>query len=141
MLPSIGSQGPGRAGKDGTKVRRVARFTMKVEESGPIEGPSRAGTRERPKAEEGGGEGQPNHDFDRVFPPREASRRCGIWARTQVLRGSARSGFARSGARHVDAVAGGFGCWPVCPVERGRRLRFGLDALSGAARTNVRQTL
>jgi hypothetical protein len=49
MLPSIGSQGPGRAGKDGTKVRRVARFTMKVVESGPIEGPSRARARERPR--------------------------------------------------------------------------------------------
>ena len=42
MIPIIGSQGPGRAGKDGTKVRRVARSTMKVAERGPIEGPSRA---------------------------------------------------------------------------------------------------
>jgi hypothetical protein len=54
----VGSQGPEGAGKDGTKVRRVARFTMKVVERGPIEGPSRARTRECPKAVEGGGEGQ-----------------------------------------------------------------------------------
>lgn len=73
----VGSQGPGGAGKDGTKVRRVARFTMQVAESGPIEGPSRAGMRKRPKAEEGDGEGQRNQHFDRIFPPREASRHAG----------------------------------------------------------------
>jgi len=71
----VGSQGPGGAGKDGTKVRRVSSFAMQVVENEPIEGPSRAGTRECPKAVEGGGESQRNHDFDRVFPPREASRR------------------------------------------------------------------
>jgi len=42
-----GSQGLEGAGKDGTKVRRVAHSPMKVEECGPIEGPSRARTRER----------------------------------------------------------------------------------------------
>jgi hypothetical protein len=45
VYPTVGSQGPGRAGKDGTKVRRVARFIMQVVERGPIEGPSRARTR------------------------------------------------------------------------------------------------
>jgi hypothetical protein len=54
----VGSQGPEGAGKDGTKVRRVARFIMKVVERGPIEGPSGARTCKRPKAVEGGGESQ-----------------------------------------------------------------------------------
>ena len=54
----------------------------KVGACGPVEGPSRAGMRKCPKAVEGGGEGQPSHDFDRVFPPREASRQTGCRART-----------------------------------------------------------
>jgi len=58
VYPTVGSQGPGRAGRDGTKVRRVARFTMQVVERGPIEGPSGARVREHPKAVEGGGESQ-----------------------------------------------------------------------------------
>ena len=73
----VGSQGPGGVGQDGTKVRRVARFVMQVAESGPVEGPSRAGVRKGIKAVEGGGERQRSHDFDRIFPPREASRRAG----------------------------------------------------------------
>jgi hypothetical protein len=82
VYPTVGSQGPGRAGQDGTKVRRVAHPPMQVEECGPVEGPSRARACKRLKAVEGGGEGQRSHDFDRVFPPREASRRCGCRART-----------------------------------------------------------
>jgi hypothetical protein len=59
VYPTVGSQGPGRAGQDGTKVRRVARFIMQVVERGPIEGPSRARVRASvSKAVEGGGEGQ-----------------------------------------------------------------------------------
>jgi hypothetical protein len=58
MVRAIGSQGPGGVGQAGTKVRRVARFFMQMKERGPIEGPSRARTRECPKAVEGGGEGQ-----------------------------------------------------------------------------------
>jgi hypothetical protein len=54
----VGSQGPEGVGKDGTKVRRVAQSPMKMVDRGPIEGPSRARTRECPKAVEGGGEGQ-----------------------------------------------------------------------------------
>jgi hypothetical protein len=82
-----GSRGPGGAGKDGTKVRRVAHKPMQVEACGPVEGPSRARMRKRPKAVEGGGEGQPSHDFDRVFPPRDASRQTGCRARTLRRRG------------------------------------------------------
>ena len=39
----VGSQGPGGAGKDGTKVRRVEPPHPTVEVRTPIEGPSRAG--------------------------------------------------------------------------------------------------
>jgi hypothetical protein len=74
-------------------------------------------TRERgPKAVEGGGERQRSHDVDRVFPPREASRRCGHRARTLWRARSARSG------RHIGAVEWSFGFAPACPVARGRRL-------------------
>jgi hypothetical protein len=54
----VGSQGPEGVGKDGTKVRRVAQSPMEMEDRGPVEGPSRTRTRERPKVVEGGGEGQ-----------------------------------------------------------------------------------
>jgi hypothetical protein len=133
VLPSIGSQGPGRDGKAGTKVRRVARFTMKVVESGPIEGPSRARARKRPRPWRAvvkanrtmtsiGSSPRGRHPVDVA-----AGRGPSSGAR------SARSGFARSDARHLDVVAGGFGRTPVCPVVRGRRLRLGMDVPSGAS--------
>jgi hypothetical protein len=96
--------------------------SSKVMECGPIEGPSRAGARKRSKAEEGGGERQRNHDFDRVFPPRDASRRACRRARTLWRRtlGNER------GAEH-DVVASSFGSRSSCPAVRGKDVRRKAD--------------
>jgi hypothetical protein len=121
VYPTVGPRGPGRRrarrheGQEG-RACPYASGGMRTDR-GSLEGrASRASVAPRPRRAVANA--RRSHDLDRVFPPREASRRCGRRARTLWHACSARSGAAhRRGGVAASAPT------PACPVVRGRRLR------------------